>query len=597
MRDLILKLIKGPIEFITRHEILCLFALVYLIYNINGRTIGSGDTIPASFLPFSILENHNLYLDQYYNYFNSTFQPPYFVSEIGGHYLSTYPIVTPVLVTPLYVMQFLFFKLNHYPLDMYSSPGFAIVIPLMEKLSGSLIATLSVIFVFFSVKELINRRTAAVVAIIYAFATNTWTISSQGLWQQGLVELLLAMSIYLVLLNEKHKSDKIIIGLGILSGLFLFNRPVDSILLMSVVYYVLELRDRRIVYYILGVFLSGSPFLFYNLHYFGNLFGGYSVLIGYFDIGPGMITRLTGLLISPSRGLFVYTPITLFSLLGYFKTFKAYNSKIKNFLLILGFSVLSQIVVYGAFKIWWAGWSYGPRFLTGTLPALALFFGLYIKHINFDMKNRWNLLVVSIFSILLLWSVFVQIVGAFYYPNGGWDGNPISVDLHPERAWDWKDTQIMRSFDAGIIPPGNYINALQTIVNLPRDIVMDGKLGKGWYGIETWDGTSTRWMENDAQVTIYSPENRTANLSLRITSFYRTRTLDIYIGNKLAAVRGNISSAGFENTTVLIHLVNGTNSMRFHVPEGCERPSDKPELKNRDSRCLSLAFQNITIIP
>jgi len=65
----------------------------------------------------------------------------------------------------------------------------------------------------------------------------------------------------------------------------------------------------------------------------------------------------------------------------------------------------------------------------------------------------------------------------------------------------------------------------------------------------------------------------------------------------LAAVRGNISSAGFENMTSVIHLANGTNAVQFHVPEGCERPSDKPELKNKDGRCLSLAFQNITIIP
>ena len=124
---------------------------------------------------------------------------------------------------------------------------------------------------------------------------------------------------------------------------------------------------------------------------------------------------------------------------------------------------------------------------------------------------------------------------------------------------------------------------------------MDGRLGKGWYGIETWGGTSTRWMENDAQVTLYSPENRTANLSFRITSFYRPRTLEIYIGNKLAAVRGNISSTSFENTTAPIHLIKGMNTVRFHIPEGCERPSDKPEFKSSDSRCLSVAVQNVVL--
>ena len=48
-------------------------------------------------------------------------------------------------------------------------------------------------FCFLSSKELINRRIATFVAIIYAFATNTWATSSQGLWQHGLVELFLAI--------------------------------------------------------------------------------------------------------------------------------------------------------------------------------------------------------------------------------------------------------------------------------------------------------------------------------------------------------------------------------------------------------------------
>ena len=280
MQEVFVRSIKSLIGFIRRHEILFLFCLVYFIYNINGRTMGSGDTVPASLLPFSILENHNLYLDQFSYYFETNFERAYWVMEVDGHYLSVYPIVTPVLVTPLYILPFLLMKLIHIPVDMFH-PGFALIVPIMEKLSASLIATISTIFVFLSIKELINRRVAIIVTLIYAFATNTWTISSQGLWQHGLVELFLAMSIYLVLINEKRASDKIIMSLGIISGLFVFNRPVDSILLIPIIYYIFGLRDRRIAYYLCAMFISGVPFLLYNLHYFGNLFGGMNFLLAY----------------------------------------------------------------------------------------------------------------------------------------------------------------------------------------------------------------------------------------------------------------------------------------------------------------------------
>jgi len=442
------------IEFIKKHELFCIFCLVYLVYNINGRTMGAGDTIPASLLPFSILENHNLYLDQFYNYFESNSLLPFFAKEIDGHLLSVYPIVTPILITPLYVLPFLFLKSAHIPIDMLN-PGFVLIVSIMEKLAVSLIASLSVIFVFLSVKELINKRTAIIVALIFAFATNTWATSSQAFWQHGLIELLLAVSIYLILMNEKHASDKIIISLGIISGLFIFNRSADSILLIPMILYILALRDQRIIYYFGAMALAGTPFLFYNLHYFGNLFGGYNVMATQIHFNSEAIIGFVGLLVSPSRGIFIYTPIMLFSIVGYFKIFKLSNNSVKNFLFASGFSVLGQILLYGAFICWWAGWSYGPRFLTGMLPLLAMFLGLYIKDISFDIKNRKKLLIVGVFSVLLIWSIFAQIVGVFYFPNGNWDADSGVTLTNTEKLWDWKDTPITRSFDAGIVPPGN----------------------------------------------------------------------------------------------------------------------------------------------
>jgi hypothetical protein len=440
------------IMFIKRHSVLCLFCLVYFVYYLNFRSIGSGDTVPASLLPFSVLENHNLYLDQFIHYYAPDSDQVYFLREINGHFLSIYPIVIPILITPLYIISYIFLKLNGYPIDM-SYPGFSLTVAVMEKISASLITSTSVIFVYLSLKELVNK-TAVVAALIYAFATNTWTISSQALWQHGLVELLLSMSIFLVLRNEKQSSNKLIVLLGILSGVFVFNRPIDSILLIPIIYYVFELRGIRIVYYISAAFLSGVPFLFYNLYYFGSLFGGYGNLLGEFDFGSGMILRLVGLLISPSRGLFVYTPILFLSILGYFNVSQISNKRIKRFLWIFGYSILAQLIAYSAFVMWWAGWSFGPRFLIGMLPALAIFLGLFIKDINLDIKNSKNLFMISILFILLIWSVFAQFVGAFYYPNGNWDGEP-NVDYHPEKLWDWRDTQLMRAFNAGMVSPGD----------------------------------------------------------------------------------------------------------------------------------------------
>ena len=116
----------------------------------------------------------------------------------------------------------------------------------------------------------------------------------------------------------------------------------------------------------------------------------------------------------------------------------------------------------------------------------------------------------------------------------------------------------------------------------------------GFYGIESWSGVSTSWMQSDATLAVFSPDNCTAKLSLHALSFYRPRTIEIYVGDELAG-HVPVPSTGFTNVTAHVRLADGTNTVHMHVPEGCERPCDIKVLKNSDSRCLSIAVQNVTV--
>lgn len=123
-------------------------------------------------------------------------------------------------------------------------------------------------------------------------------------------------------------------------------------------------------------------------------------------------------------------------------------------------------------------------------------------------------------------------------------------------------------------------------------------LSGGWHGLEDWDGTPTRWMENDATLMIYSDENRTADLNFNALSFHRPRSIEIYVNDLLQMQTMVLDPKdGFKKVIVPgISLKEGANIVRFHVPEGCERPSDMKELNNSDSRCLSVAVQDIKMI-
>lgn len=429
------------------------------------RAINSGDTWPAAMLPFSILSQGTFYLDIFANFFQSLNFDPHMIVLSEGHYLSFYPIVIPVLITPLYVIPYLSLNFLQFPLDMLDTTFYLIVF-IFEKLFASLIAVASVVFCFLAWKQLMRKEIAYICAAIYAFATNSWVTSSQALWQQGMVELILSILIYLTIINEKNRSDRNIIYMGILSGLFIFNRPSDSLLMLPVLTYVMLLGKKSFSYYAASGMFSGFPFLIYNLYFFQSFFGGYANLLSDFSLGSSFLFNLCGLLISPSRGLLIYSPILILSLFAYPMIKGIEGQGLRLFLKMAGISILLQIFVYSSFKVWWAGHCYGPRFLVCILPFLVTYIGLFLNGwLHFGRIRGKSMAYLSLVGMLMIWSVFVQAIGVFCYPNGNWDGTPENVDFSPERLWDWKDNQIARSLNSGPI----IVNPLKIFGFISRD--------------------------------------------------------------------------------------------------------------------------------
>lgn len=145
----------------------------------------------------------------------------------------------------------------------------------------------------------------------------------------------------------------------------------------------------------------------------------------------------------------------------------------------------------------------------------------------------------------------------------------------------------------GIIKFNNYY--IYTFNNSISYEQFEKYIGKtGWHETENWGGIATRWMSDSGYLILYSDENRTAELNLEARSFYRPRTIEVYL-NDHSLKRAEIPSEGFVMVNVPIDLIEGTNSIQLYMPEGCEMPYDIKELKNKDRRCLSVAVQNVTI--
>ena len=436
-RSLFSSIKVSAVTFFEEHTIICIFLILFFAYNTLYVMNTNGDTAPATFLPLSVLQYHNLFFDQFGQMaINANTDYGYLL--IKGHYYSLFPVVTPVLVTPVYAVSLGLFQVLSVPLTVEN-------LLLIAKTCAAIIAALSGAVVYLVCRELFSKKIALLSTFIYAFATSTWSISSQALWQHGLGELLLIIMLYFIIRNEKAESNLNILILGILSGLLVFNRPPDAVLVIPILYYIIQFYRNKSVYYATGGIVSGLPFLLYNLLIFGTIFGGYKENLVYYSMNGEFFIHFLGLFISPNVGLFIFSPFLIFSVIGYFKVRDIPNQRVASVFLAFGPAILLNILVYSFFGRWYASiYCYGPRFLTGMLPVLIIYFALFFRNIltprDPPMKKRL-LRIVVIFFILL--SVFIQFIGVYYYvylPSKGMDNT---------RAWDWNDSIITGSFNAG----------------------------------------------------------------------------------------------------------------------------------------------------
>lgn len=439
----------GVGNFIARYEIILLFVILFLAYNtISGVGFISGDVAPATYLPVSLIIWHNVFFDVSLPSFSNT-DLAYAFPLVNGHYVSLFPVVTPVLATPVYAISWALHHLFNIPV---SDADLLLMAKLLAKTSAAVFAALAGVLVYITAKEFFSKRVAILTTFIFAFATSTWAISSQALWQHGTVELLLIAMICLVVQNERKEWTGYILLLGVVSGLYVFTRPPDFILLLPILVYMAWYQRSKILYYGAGCLLSGLPFLWYNYSIFGNIFGGYAENLSLFSFSSDFIWQYIGLLVAPNVGLFIFCPVLVLSIAGFLKVYRSPESKIKTLLLLFFPAILLQILVYSFFNLWFssAAYCFGPRFLTCLVPVLCLYTGFFLEDLlTIDTARQISLgkwIAGVAVGCLIVLSVGIQCIGVFLY---GWSSEQ-NLTMNEDRAWNGSDSIIVNSYTTGL---------------------------------------------------------------------------------------------------------------------------------------------------
>ncbi len=318
------------------------------------------------------------------------------------------------------------------------------------KFVGALTVSVSAIFVFLAAALFLRRRSAALLALAYALGTCVWSTSSQALLQHGPNAMFLAMGAYFLCRIGRPGRSAVWCGLAL--GAAFVCRPTSLLVLAAVGVWLLFAHRKALLPYALGALPLLIAVAVYNDWYLGAPWRFGQSVIAPFIAEPKtgspqmwqtpMLTGLAGLLASPSRGLFVYSPFLLFALWGAVAVWRDRRFQAFRPLTI----ALPAIVCLEAKHFdWWSGWSFGYRHLVDLAPLLVV---LLVPIAAVIFRRR---ALLALFAVLLAWSVGVQVLGAFAYNLSGWNARvvagqeaPQDIDRpeHRHRLWSITDSQI-----------------------------------------------------------------------------------------------------------------------------------------------------------
>ena len=304
------------------------------------------------------------------------------------------------------------------------SPADATTLLLLGHLVASLIEAIVALVLWSVFRRFVSARWSVALVLLYFLATSVRTVASQALWQHAGAHLAVAVALWLVL-DERPASPRRAFLAGLALGLGTVARQTTALVLAGIV------SRRTFLRSIAGFGIGVIPLLVYNSFAFGDAFEqGY----GSKPFDTPILVGLYGLLLSPSRGLFVYAPYLAFAVAALVIAWRA-RGEVAARLRVLGLVALATLLLYATYTEWWGGRVFGARFLDDLAPIVfaALAWGIGRGLLDRPIWRR-------LFWIGAGWSLLLFNAAALVYDQK-WDTTPVNVNFHPEKLFDWSDPQ------------------------------------------------------------------------------------------------------------------------------------------------------------
>jgi hypothetical protein len=549
-------------DFLVRkkHLVVSIICIVIIILISFSSTIPfkTSDALGSLLTAESILNHGTIKLDAYKGKIDLyTWQ----IKEKNGHLYYIFPIGNSLCALPFVgITKLVKMRLTRFEDEIKLQKGMSAITVVLTFI---LILLICSCYLDFPISLLLSS--------IFLFGSSLMSTMGVAYWSHNTTVIFTLLSLYIITNYETGRREQLNpYLLGFLLFLAFLCRPIAAVFIIFVLIYV-WISCRRIF-----LKLAMTSVLFFSIFIGFSLLEYNQVLPDYYLPsrigGTNFFSNLYGCLLSPTRGLLVYSPfLIVLPFLVFFLLYKRRGS-IKSFtLLAFGWFVIHLLVI-GDFSHWWGGGGFGPRILTDAIPPLILMAVLAWSEVqrSLDLNKRKFIIVVCI--ILAIPSVYINSYTALFNETVPVWNDDAFYDRFPEYLYSWRfppfaaTSELMARRDKEIrmkYPPIFLIEDICYQRDGQQEIASYKSLDQ--FGTNVWRSLKGVSTETSFQVDLSEvADNEQLDLEMQLRKNSEKKIQVFLNGKKIGIMpRGTHDHSTVYAFTVRTNLLEEVNILRF----------------------------------